>query len=204
MLSRNVRNVHVPTDQTHSRDEERTGWARVLEFPRPPVAGDGVGGLGSARPIPPHLAALAAKVEATRGDLKPEVSDRVALSVVAAGLVLCTIGTVVTPTSRTETVDLTWFAEVVSTIFWGGACMGAIGLFFRVRRGLFAATVAALAFLSAPIVSAVADPEIIGRGWAAELVCAVEFLAVCCCALWISRPTRPATMNYEPDERVSG
>lgn len=160
-----------------------------------PPSGIPDGGSGTARPIPPHLAALAAKVEAARGDLKPEISDRVALSVVAAGLMLCTIGTLVAPSSTTDTVDLTWFAEVVSTIFWGGACMGAIGLFFRVRRGLIAATVAALAFLSAPIVMAFADPQIVGRAWTAELVCAIEFLAVCCCALWISRPNRPTSAN---------
>ena len=181
--------LEVP-ERVDARDAEQSQWARVLAFPRVPAIEVDSENAETPRSIPRHLGAITAMVDAVRGGAAAEVEDRVALSVVAAGLILCTVGTIVTPTSAKVGTNIAWYAEIISTVFWGGACMGTIGLFFRVRRGLMAATVASLAFLSAPIVSGIADPHVIGRGWAAELVCAIEFFAVCVAALWISRPSK--------------
>ncbi len=128
-----------------------------------------------------------------------EVPDRIAIGVVVAGFVLCGIGTLVTPTVSVGEADLSMFAQLISTIFWGAAFFGSVGLFYRRTRGLYCALIAGVAFLSAPITAVVVDPGVVGRMWAAQLVCAVEFCVVCCGALWSvahdgerdARPSQP-------------
>ena len=109
-----------------------------------------------------------------------------------AGFVLCTLGWMFTPHSSHVGLAATWWAEVLSLCFWAAACIAACGLAMRRRRALVAALVAALSFLAAPIATAVVDPGVLGRQWAVELVCALEFVAVCVGALRLSRERDPA------------
>ncbi len=119
--------------------------------------------------------------------MEPEVRPSVIAIVTGAGFVLCTLGWVFTPHSSQIGLAATWWAELLSTVFWGAAFMAVYGLCMRRRRGLVAALVAACAFLAAPLATAVVDPAIMGRQWAVEVVCAVEFAAVCVHALRVSR-----------------
>ena len=173
-------------------DTETNGWARIVAFPermKPDTAAEVDGGV-SRRQRVPRLEAVAERLDAQRGGQIREVDDRIAVSVVAAGLLLCTIGTLVAPVSSRPGIDVSWYGELLSTIFWGGACMGAVGLFYRRRRGLVAAAVAAVAFLCAPFVAFAVDHDVMGRAWGAEVVCALEFCTVCFGALWITRRSR--------------
>jgi hypothetical protein len=111
----------------------------------------------------------------------------VVAGVTAAGFVLCTIGWCFTPHSTQVGLAQTWWAELLSTLFWGAAFMAVYGLCMRRRRGLIAAFVAACAFLAAPIATAVVDPGIMGRQWTVEVICALEFVAVCAYALRVNR-----------------
>ncbi len=156
--------------------------AQVLEFPRP-VPGD-----VAAPAVPSRLATLAAKVDAARpGPVEGRVPDRIAAGVLGAGVVLCWIGSAVTPPIAVAESNVLWISELISTVFWGAAFMAVVGLLYRVRRGLFAALVASVAFLSAPVVAVFLDPDVVGRMWFGELICAVEFVCVCLAALWSTR-----------------
>lgn len=121
-----------------------------------------------------------------------EVRPPIIAAVTAAGFVLCTLGWVFTPHSSHVGLAQAWWAELLSLVFWAAACTAVYGMAMRRRRGLVAALVAACAFLAAPVVTALVDPAVVGRQWCVELVCALEFVAVCVAALRLSRERDPA------------
>ena len=121
------------------------------------------------------------------GVVESEVRPAIVASVTGAGFVLCTLGWVFTPRSSQVGLATSWWAELLSLAFWAAACTAVYGLAMRRRRGLVAALVAAGAFLAAPVATAFVDPGVVGRQWVVEVVCAVEFVAVCVGALRLSR-----------------
>ena len=156
--------------------------AQIIEFPRPS------GGDPPAPELTSRFAMLAAKVDAARpGPIEGRVPDRIAIGVLVAGVVLCWIGSAVTPTMGVSESRVWWITELLSTVFWGAALIAVVGLIGRLRQGLFAALAAAVAFLCAPVVAAFLDPGVVGRMWFGELICAVEFVCVCLGALWSTR-----------------
>ena len=139
--------MHQRTEILKVTDSELTGWARVLEFPKSLTPGGpggpgGPGAPGAAASVPasaegwsharPRLVGIAAKLDAARGGVAPQVDQRIAVCVMVAGALLCTAGAYLSPEVHTS-LDLSLTADVISTIFWGGACIGAIGLFYRSR-----------------------------------------------------------------------
>ena len=168
--------------------------AKIIEFPRPARTASDAPELSS------RFSMLAAKVDASRpGPTQGRVPDRVAVGVLVAGVVLCWIGSSVTPTIAVPASNVLWITQLLSTVFWGAAFMAVVGLFCRVRRGLFAALGAALAFLSAPVVAALLDPDVVGRMWFGELICAIEFVCVCVAALWSTRDGAGRARTSEPN-----
>ena len=169
--------------------------AKIIEFPR------GAATVPAAPELATRFSMLAAKVDAARPrPTQDRVPDRIAIGVLVAGVVLCWIGSAVTPTIAVPASNVLWITQLLSTVFWGAAFMAAVGLFCRVRSGLVAALAAALAFLAAPVVAVLLDPDVVGRMWFGELICAVELVCVCVAALWTTRDRVGGAGMTEPND----
>lgn len=145
-----------------------TAGDNVIAFPR------------AHEPVPPQLAALAERAEATRSKVAPrELSDATATRVVATGIALCTIASMAAPSIADEGPAITLTAELFSAAFWASAFVAAFGLWLRQRRGLIAAAIAATAVVGAALVAAMFDPAVVGGPWLIEFGAGLAWLVVC-------------------------
>lgn len=127
------------------------------------------------------IPALAEQLERSRAralgtaDAVHEVRTDVAIAIVLVGAVCCALGWFVAPVARDADVAGSLYALALATVFWMAALFAAVGLYMRLRRGLFAALVCAMSFLVAVIVNGVLDSSVLGVRWAVELTCAAVF-----------------------------
>jgi peptidoglycan/LPS O-acetylase OafA/YrhL len=114
------------------------------------------------------------------------LDGRLGLAVVASGVALCTIGTLLEPRSHPD-VEWAWWAQLLACVFWAGACGTAMGVLRRRRVALLAALASAMSFaVAAATVPFVTRPGVT-LAWYGEMACALAFVTVVVRAISLSR-----------------
>jgi peptidoglycan/LPS O-acetylase OafA/YrhL len=132
-----------------------------------------------------------------------ELDGRLGLAVIASGVALCTIGTLLEPRSHPD-VEWAWWAQLLACVFWAGACGAALGVLRRRRAGLLGALASAASFAVAATIVPFVTRAGITLAWFAEMGCALTFLSVVLRAIAVSgRPPRPPALAPVADRALA-
>jgi peptidoglycan/LPS O-acetylase OafA/YrhL len=124
-----------------------------------------------------------------------ELDGRLGLAVMASGVALCTVGTLLEPRSRPD-IEWAWWAQLLACVFWAGACGAAAGVLRRRRAGLVGALASAASFAIAAVTGPFVTPAGVTFAWLAEMACALVFLSIVVRAIAVSG--RPQLQRREP------
>jgi hypothetical protein len=117
------------------------------------------------------------------------LDGRLGGSVLAVGVALCTVGTLLEPRARAS-VEYAWWAQLLQIVFWAGACGAAAGVLRRRRVALVGAIASAASFATAAALVPYATTAGMTVAWLGELACAATFAVVVVRAAVVSRPAR--------------